>query len=381
MVNLRDYQHAGVIFRRNLYRNAPKYKYLYHVYFDINQLAFSRNTVQGNNYGLFVKDIRLPSYSINTAKLNQYNRKRIVQTKINYDPVSVTFHDDNFSQVTQMWEAYYKYYYKDGGIPKVQIGGVPGNNTQNITGAGGTTTTNTLSEYNNRTTYSDTQTGNVDWGYYGEPNPGTGTGSKTPFFKCITVFGFYQNNFVAYTLINPLITAFQHDTYNYDEGNGTMKNTMTIDYETVVYNYGQIQGRTVSDIITGFGLPESYDNTPSPNLFGNQRVTRVRGLGLRGQVLGNTLNAQNIQGNWYQNNQSSVGGRPTPFPTLTDSETQTTLNTNNPLNSSLFRFNGPRGTTPGPLGLAGSPTVGTLPPTSSTVYDTEYAGYQEGYGP
>lgn len=259
---LRDYQHAGAVFRRNLYRNAPKYKFLFHTYFDINQQAFNRNLSTGDNYGLLVKDVKLPSYSIKTQQLNQYNRKRIVQTKISYDPVTITFHDDNFSKVTQMWEGYYKYYYRDGAKPKIVIGGVAGNDTQATTGAGGTTTTNTMSDFNNRTTYTPSITGNADWGYIGESYSGSST--KAPFFKSITVFGFHLNNFTAYTLINPMITAFAHDQYNYDEGGGTMRNTMTLDYETVVYNYGEMQGRTISDIITGFGLQPNYDVTQSP---------------------------------------------------------------------------------------------------------------------
>lgn len=270
---LRDYQHAGLIFRRNLYRNTPKYKFLFHVYFDFNTAAFNRNINTGQNYGLYVNNIKLPSYNIKTTTLNQYNRKRVIQTKINYDPVTITFHDDNFSEVTQMWEAYYKYYYRDGSKPKITIGGAPGNNTGATTGAGGTTTSNTMTDFNDRTTYSPSISGNADWGYIGEAFANNAGSSKPPFFKTITTFGFYTDKFVAYTLINPLITNFAHDTYNYDEGNGLMKNTMTIDYETVVYNYGELQGKTPSDIITGFGLNETYDKTASP-LQGVQGISR-----------------------------------------------------------------------------------------------------------
>ena len=260
---LRDYQHAGIVFRRNLYRNTPKYKFLFHVYFEFNTNAFEFGLQTGQNYGLYVNNIKLPSYNIKTQTLNQYNRKRVIQTKINYDPVTIVFHDDNFSEVTQMWESYYTYYYRDGAKPKVTFGGVPGNNSASTTGAGGTTTSNTMSDFNNRTTYTPSISGNADWGYIGE-GYSNGNGTKAPFFKTITTFGFYTDKFVAYTLINPLITNFSHDTYNYDEGNGTMKNTMTLDYETVVYNYGDLQGKTPSDIITGFGLPASYDTTASP---------------------------------------------------------------------------------------------------------------------
>ena len=260
-ITLRDYQHAGIIFRSNLYKNAPKYKFLFHVYFEINSEAYNKNLNTGDNYGLFVKNIKLPSYTFKTSVMNQYNRKRIIQTKINYEPVTITFHDDSFSRVTKMWEAYYKYYYADGLQPQVKIGTGVASNSNSINGAGGTTTTNGVADYNKRTQYLDSITGQVNWGYSGEAN----LGIKVPFFKNITVFGFFMDNYTAYTLINPLITNFQHDQYNYDEGNGTMTNTMTLDYETVVYNYGSLQGKTASDIITGFGLTGSYDTTKKQN--------------------------------------------------------------------------------------------------------------------
>jgi len=90
------------------------------------------------------------------------------------------------------------------------------------------------------------------------------TGEKIPFFKNITIFGFNQHNFAAYTLINPVITRFAHDTYDYAQGNGTMEHQMTLDYETVVYNEGAIDGKTPSNIVTGFGDEANYDRTPSP---------------------------------------------------------------------------------------------------------------------
>ena len=111
--------------------------------------------------------------------------------------------------------------------------------------------------------YNDSIQGNDNWGYIGETSTPR-NGKKVPFFKNITIFGFNQNNFTAYTLINPIITNFGHDTYNYEEGSGVMKNTMTIDYETVVYNEGSIDGRKPGDIVTQFGDQATYDNTISP---------------------------------------------------------------------------------------------------------------------
>ena len=65
-------------------------------------------------------------------------------------------------------------------------------------------------------------------------------------------------------MINPIINRFAHDTYNYAEGNGTMENVMTLDYETVKYFQGAIDGTKPSDIVAGFGAPANYDRVPSP---------------------------------------------------------------------------------------------------------------------
>lgn len=260
---LRDYSHATRTFRANSYKNAPKLKFLFHTYFDINRDAYSEGLGTGTNFGILVREVKLPSFSFNTAQLNQYNRKRIVQTKIKYDPVSITFHDDNGSTITKLWNAYYTYYYRDGGKPKVMFTGNQGGAPISQPGPGGAVVQPTLADYNARNQYAPSITGNDDWGYIGETRNNQ-YGIKIPFFKNITVFGFNQHKFIAYTLINPIITQFSHDTYNYDEGNGTMKNTMSLDYETVVYNEGDINGQKPGDIVTGFGDQSNYDRRLSP---------------------------------------------------------------------------------------------------------------------
>ena len=94
---LRDYRHASKTFRTNGYENSPRFKFLFHVYFNLNDsipaLRNGPQAVFGNNdtstIGLLVKNIDLPKYQIDTEVLNQYNRKRIIQKKINYIAVSI----------------------------------------------------------------------------------------------------------------------------------------------------------------------------------------------------------------------------------------------------------------------------------------------------
>ena len=56
---LRDYTHASKTFRPNAYQYAPKLKFLFHVYFEINQSAYAVGIPQGANFGLAVKSIKL----------------------------------------------------------------------------------------------------------------------------------------------------------------------------------------------------------------------------------------------------------------------------------------------------------------------------------
>ena len=301
---LRDYTHASKTFRPNAYENAPKFKFLFHVYFELNPTLGNIVTPLTTNYGLLVKTVKLPSFTFDTTTLNQYNRKRLIQSKIKYDPVSITFHDDNGNAIRKLWKGYYNYYYADGTKPQVVFNGARGATPQTQYNGGGGVSGAT-DTYNNRTQYQPSITGNDSWGYQG--TSGEPTGVKIPFFKNITIFGFNQHNFVAYTLINPIITTFSHDTYSYAEGNGTMEHQMSLEYETVVYNEGAVDGQTPSNIVTGFGDENHYDRTLSPiarpgsnaNILGQGGLVAGAGGVIDALEQGNILGAIQAAGTTY----------------------------------------------------------------------------------
>ena len=263
--SLRDYTHASKTFRTNAYELKPRFKFLFHVQFTLNveEIQKMSNTTifsptQITTMSLAVKTVDLPKYNIDVATLNQYNRKRLVQTKINYEPVNITFHDDGGDNIREMWYQYYSYYYKDPAQQYISNAPVTNGSIGNIQ------TKQDGFGYNSRDIYAQTRSGSVsDWGYIGENfRDGTSTASgKPPFFKDIQIIGFDQHKYARYILINPLITNWNHDTYDYAQGNGTMQHTMTIRYETVKYLNG------------GLGKPDTnirwpdtahYDNVPSP---------------------------------------------------------------------------------------------------------------------
>jgi hypothetical protein len=382
---LRDYQHASRIFRVNSYENAPKFKFLFHTFFDINPQAYDDNV----NYGLLVKQVKLPSFNLTTHQLNQYNRKRIVQTKIKYDPIDITFHDDNSNTVTSLWEAYFRYYYNDTAKPNTVLRAEQGANwNRNVSFAGDEVSP--TDAYNYSDIYDSPDSTKYDWGLSGGHNDPT-NGIKIPFFKNITVFGLNHHDFIAYTLVNPIITAFSHDTYNYDSGNGIMENRMTIDYETVVYRAGSLDGRDPSTLVTGFGLPQNYDTTISPNILAGANGLILGQGGLR-DAAGGALNAlrrgdirgavQRTEAIINQTTQNSnrilnAGNNRNNIAPLAFAAAGALLTSaiNRPSNRNTPFAAPAASSTPGLTGLAGSPTIGAVN-SPDRLGATEPAGRQ-----
>lgn len=246
---LRDYTHASKTFRSNSYGYAPKFKFLFHVYFDINKdlISAAGRFPEDQNFGLAVKTVQLPKFSFDLATMNQYNRKRVIQTKIKYDPITITFHDDHSNLIRKLWHTYYTYYYKDAAQTDMSPGSTSGRNV-----------------------YTNVTQNDHDWGYIGEgndkPTPtGAAMGATKPvFFKTIDIYGMSQHNFSLYRLVNPIIENFQHDTHSYSEGSGVMENSMTLQYETVKYYEGALDGKRPDEVVKMFGQDAHYDRTVSP---------------------------------------------------------------------------------------------------------------------
>jgi hypothetical protein len=258
---LRDYTHASKTFTSNNYELKPKVKFLFHVSFTLNveQIPYLRGVFSNSDIqelSLLVKTVDLPKYTIATDTLNQYNRKRIIQKKIEYQPVNLSFHDDSGDNARKLWYYYFSYYFKDPAqryLSPNNTNGSAGANTNTTTGFG----------YNNRDIYNDSWLVK-DWGYSGESfTDGTST-NKPPFFRDIRIYGMDQRKYAEYVLINPLIQSWNHDTYDYAQGNSTMQHSLSIQYETVKYYEGAI-GKTRPDTnIFGFADPSHYDTRLSP---------------------------------------------------------------------------------------------------------------------
>ena len=260
---IKDYAHASNTFVRNNMRLAPKSKFLYHVVLNVNPIALQSlgagvaNVLNKTEFNLLVSSVDLPSYSIDTDTKNAYNRKKVVQTRINHDPINMVFHDDNAGLTTLLWEAYYRYYYQDPGYSKTDFTGL-------------TPDTTTPYAY-----YDNLYKGEIYNTYkYGLDKPNR---PDVNFFDTITVNQLHTQNgdskYTSFTLVNPIISQFQHDNLSYGETTSTTTNSITFIYESVMYG----RGTTYQDSPAGFANPQHYDLSPSM-LSGNKNTGNNTGF-------------------------------------------------------------------------------------------------------
>jgi hypothetical protein len=183
---------------------------------------------------MIVKSVSLPKYTIDVKAHNAYNRKNYVQNNIKYDPVTITFHDDQADNVKQFWYDYYSFYYRDPDYADA--------------------TYQATHKYDRRASF--------DWGYTPRPTVGYNTyATNQPYqyIQAIRIYSLYQGNFSEYELINPIITNFKHGDLANGENN-TLQNEMTVQFETVKY----LEGYVTTNTAGGF-IDLHYDTTPSPN--------------------------------------------------------------------------------------------------------------------
>lgn len=258
---LRDYQHASRLYVDDYFRLAPKAGFLYYVVFNINRnnnpIVSQFVSKNGPELGLLVKSIDLPKYRIATETINQYNKKTIVQSKIEYQPVGLSFHDDHNNTTIGMWKAYYNYYFVDG------------KNTSGL---------------NIPASFGDTKYKKIGANIDESTAYGMNNGQTNPFFRSIEIYQLNRQQFTGFILVNPVITDFSHDKLDQTQSK-LLENNMTVEYETVLYGTGKIK----RDNPTGFATIH-YDTTPGPlSIFGggNNSILGQGGIipGI-GEVLG-----------------------------------------------------------------------------------------------
>lgn len=238
-----NWQHATRLFIDDTMRLAPRTRYMFYVRFELNKAAIRAPSFTNNHQeevGLLVKTAELPKFNFDTVTKNQYNRKKIVYTKINYDPVNLTLHDDSAGIVNALWAIYYGYYIGDRQNPQAAY---------------------------NENKYRTTKTP-IDNFRYGMDNDLT-----EPFFKSVSIYTMSRRRFLGYTLVNPRIKSWSHGQVDYSAGD-FLESSMQLEYEAVRYSAGTVTYNNPK----GFANLH-YDFVPSPLSVAGGGVSNLAGSG------------------------------------------------------------------------------------------------------
>ncbi len=277
---MKDYQHASRLYIDNNHKLMPKQKFLFHVVFNTDETLFFNGANSNERYELnmLVKQCDLPKYGMNLEEKIQYNKKMYAATRIQYEPVNITFHDDHADTVNAFWKKYYEYHIADS------IG------------------------FNTDQAINATKDDAYDYGdarqttKFGMDTPAK---RKQPYLKGIEIFVLHKQRFTSMTLVNPVIGSFSHDNLDQADGAGVLQNTMQIFYETVIYKSGIVNKNNVPGFAT-----IHYDNSPSPltvlgggtnSIFGPGGVVDGIGSVIRNVQSGNILGAILSASNTYNN--------------------------------------------------------------------------------
>lgn len=280
-INIKDWQHAARLFSDSQFRLAPKWNFSFHVAFNINP-ACCKNTslvqANGQEINMLVKSIDLPKFNVTVDQVNQYNRKKQIQTSHKFNDITVKFHDDNASLINQIWQNYYSYYYADS-----------------------TSATQTGAYNRNATRSSD----------FIQTPFGLDNGSSVPFFNYIKIYQMARHEWVSYTLVNPIIKSWDHENVAYNK-NDVHEFAMSLGFEAVSYD----QGMVGSGDVEGFGQTH-YDQSLSPLQGGGTYVQPSLELLSQNNSISSLVNLVHTI-NRYQNNQPTANNTAPNFTTVSN---------------------------------------------------------------
>ena len=277
---MKDYRHASRLYIDDNYKLMPKQKFLFHVVFNTDETLFfgGFNPNERIELNMLVKSCDLPKYNMSMEEKTQYNKKMYAATRIAYEPVNITFHDDHADTVNAFWKKYYEYHIADSVSMNSDL-----------------TVSATKDDY-----YDGIDKKTIT--KFGMDTP---VKKKKPYLKSIDIFVLHKQRFTSMTLVNPVIGSFSHDNLDQADGAGVLSNTMQILYETVIYGSGVINKADVPGFAT-----IHYDKEPSPltvlgggtnSIFGPGGVVDGIGSVIRNVQQGNILGAILSASNTYNN--------------------------------------------------------------------------------
>ena len=191
--------------------NTPKSRFSYVINFEQSNAAnVMMNTLYHSTTPLNiraaynVKSVDKPSFTMTTEEINQYNRTRLVQGRLQYHPVAMTLYDTVDSAVLMLLDCYRRYYYGDFANKSLRSW------HYNTVSSTRNFTSNLLrpdSVTNNFFALNDT---------WGRSTFDMADGNGSYFFKRIDIYEIDRGHYTVHNIHNPVIETVQMSNKDYE---------------------------------------------------------------------------------------------------------------------------------------------------------------------
>ena len=198
------------------YMNIPKAKFSFVIHFELSVSAlklirqlYGTDVQLGKMTSYLVKDVQLPGFGLETVEVNQYNRTRLHQGKIHYDPVDLSIYDTVSSAAMQLMDAYRIFYYGDFSDKTLTSW-----KYDSISKSGNFQYTNPISKFIQSAT-NTTRDSNYTWGrsIYTQGDQDEGY-----FFKRLDIYEIDGNTYTVHNIHNPVIEKVHMDKKTHEDG-------------------------------------------------------------------------------------------------------------------------------------------------------------------
>lgn len=243
-----------------LFTAVPRFKFDFVTEFRLTQSGLAmtnqaklNDRKSDRNIVFKVRQITKPRITLVHETLNQYNKKRIVYKKVDYQETSLRIYDTVDNSMLSLWVDYFTYFFGDSR---------PKNNSSYMQGI-------------DEAAFSD----DTGWGF----RPLVNGYNSTNFFEYIKVIAFYARTYTAFKYINPKITSIDFGEKDYAQSEVEEINVNfayeAIEYETfgepVSYNDIEQWGWENQDQLNIPVAPPIRSKTSEPRIFSNQQSQSV----------------------------------------------------------------------------------------------------------
>jgi len=203
-------------------QNPPRQKFQGYVSFVVNRELYGDsfygtdiNSEFRLRLGSLVRSATLPEVEFKTETKNSYNRKRIINTGVEYQPVDIKVFDTINNEWLIMFMKYFSYHYMN-----------PRNKQYNERDVGADPRFSRSSDLNEGSEFGLNGSDLWDSNSYGY-----NINELANFFERIDYVLYHGNTGIQYSLINPVMTRFKTGELDYSSSD-VMEFDMTFEYES-----------------------------------------------------------------------------------------------------------------------------------------------------